>query len=68
MLHLLFTVKRRVLNLCDKYCGGHIPDTTHDPAFALPFDLDTVVRHVFLAAEESFESIYSSILHNHSIV
>ena len=33
----------RVLNLCVKYCNGLIPDTTHDPAFALPFDLDAVV-------------------------
>jgi hypothetical protein len=34
---------RRVLNLCVKYCDGHIPDTKHDPAFALPFDLEAVV-------------------------
>lgn len=36
----------RVLNLCVKYCHGVIPDTKHDPAFALPFDLDAVVRMI----------------------
>jgi len=29
----------RVLNLTQKYCGGMVPDVTHDNSFALPFDL-----------------------------
>ena len=38
-------IQSRVLNLCVKYCNGLIPDTKHDPAFALPFDLESVVSH-----------------------
>lgn len=41
---ILGNLVHRVLNLCMKYCDGVIPDTVHDPAFSLPFDLDTVVR------------------------
>lgn len=29
----------RALNLCHKFCGGVIPDTTHDAEFGLPFSL-----------------------------
>lgn len=36
---ILGNLVHRVLTLCGKYCQGVIPDTTHDPAFAQPFDL-----------------------------
>lgn len=36
----------RVLNLMQKYCNGVVPETTHDPAFALPFDLAALKSHV----------------------
>jgi hypothetical protein len=55
---VILLLQRRVLNLCDKYCDGHIPDTTHDPAFALPFDLDTVVSHILIAFAKLINSIY----------
>jgi len=29
----------RIFNLCVKYCGGKIPDVSHDPKFPPPFDL-----------------------------
>jgi methionyl-tRNA synthetase len=41
---ILGNLVHRVLNLCNKYCNGVIPDTEHDPAFALPFDLEVLVR------------------------
>ena len=28
-----------MLNLCQKYCEGQVPDTEHDAAFRQPFDL-----------------------------
>lgn len=36
----------RVLNLMQKYCNGVVPETTHDAAFALPFDLAQLKRGV----------------------
>ena len=33
----------RAVSLCGKYCGGQVPDTTHDAAFPLPFDLQALV-------------------------
>jgi len=41
---ILGNLVHRVLNLCQKYCDGRIPDTQHDPAFALPFDLNAFLR------------------------
>lgn len=36
----------RVLNLMQKYCNGVVPETVHDAAFALPFDLALLKRGV----------------------
>ncbi len=36
---ILGNLVNRVVNLCQKYCGGVIPDSTHDEEFGLPFDL-----------------------------
>lgn len=37
---ILGNLVHRVLTLCGKYCEhGQIPDSIHDPAFAMPFDL-----------------------------
>jgi hypothetical protein len=36
---VLGNLVHRVLNLTQKYCNGVVPDVSHDPAFALPFDL-----------------------------
>jgi methionyl-tRNA synthetase len=41
---ILGNLVHRVLNLCQKYCGGVVPDTQHDPAFPLPFDLEQLIR------------------------
>lgn len=36
---ILGNLVHRVLNLCQKYCNGVVPDVKHDPNFPLPFDL-----------------------------
>ena len=41
---ILGNLVHRILNLAIKYCNGRIPDTQHDPAFALPFDLEALIN------------------------
>lgn len=36
----------RGINLCLKFCDGQIPDTEHDPAFPLPFDLEQLDKDI----------------------
>ena len=40
---VLGNLVHRVLNLTHKYCGGVVPDTRHDEAFALPFNLQALL-------------------------
>ena len=41
---ILGNLVHRVCNLTVQYCGSVIPDTQHDPAFPLPFDLEILSR------------------------
>lgn len=43
---ILGNLVHRALNLGMKYCDGKIPDTQHDPAFALPFDFPSLVAEI----------------------
>jgi methionyl-tRNA synthetase len=43
---VLGNLVHRVLNLTHKYCGGVIPDTQHDSAFALPFDFKALMEEM----------------------
>ena len=41
---VLGNLVHRVFNLCQKYCGGQVPDTTHDEKCGVPFDLDALKK------------------------
>jgi methionyl-tRNA synthetase len=43
---ILGNLVHRALNLCLKYCDGVIPETSHDTAFGLPFNLESLVSSV----------------------
>ena len=43
---ILGNLVNRVVNLIQKYCGGVVPDTQHDPEFSLPFDLKVLKEEV----------------------
>lgn len=43
---ILGNLVNRVVNLIQKYCGGVVPDTQHDPEFGLPFDLNALKTDV----------------------
>jgi methionyl-tRNA synthetase len=45
---ILGNLVHRGLSLCLKYCDGMIPDSTHDVAFTLPFDLEQLDREIRL--------------------
>jgi methionyl-tRNA synthetase len=47
---ILGNLVHRALNLCLKYCDGVIPDTTHDAACGLPFDLQVLVNSIKTSA------------------
>ena len=47
---ILGNLVHRVLTLCEKYCGGCIPDTTHDPLLSLPFDMKLLIEEASDAA------------------
>eukprot|EP01036_Dinobryon_divergens_P036838 gene36838-48043_t len=49
----------RGLNLCLKYCDGKVPDVEHDGAFALPFDVASLVRDI--STDASICSLSSAI-------
>ncbi|RYY83452.1 hypothetical protein EON63_11165 [archaeon] len=36
----------RVFNLAQKYCGGKVPNLSHDLAFSLPFDIQALLEGV----------------------
>ena len=41
---ILGNLVHRVLNLCQKYCDGLIPNTVHDTGFSPPFDMEALLR------------------------
>ena len=51
----------RVLNLCNKYSDGLIPDTAHDAAFGLPFDAE-ILRATILDDLSNY-SIEKALFH-----
>ena len=43
---ILGNLVNRAMNLCSKYCDNVIPDTQHDAAFGLPFDIKELVSGI----------------------
>lgn len=56
---ILGNLVHRALNLCLKYCDGKIPESTHDAAFPLPFDLEALKTGVLADAKAC--AIHSAI-------
>ena len=49
---VLGNLVNRAVMLSQKYCKGMVPDTRHDPAFALPFDMQALVDETPRLAHE----------------
>lgn len=50
---ILGNLVHRAMNLCKTYCGGVIPDTKHDPAFPLPFNMEALIDDIAKDAKAS---------------
>lgn len=58
---ILGNLVHRGLNLCMKFCKGVIPDTTHDEAFPLPFDVEELRSGVFEDMKDNKNAIHSAL-------